>query len=82
MPQQVVEISFEELAKQHSDLQKQHTAFKNKVLEMLNTQQAYFKSNKDFHLLKTSKALEKEVRDLITPPPVKVAQTTMEFLGQ
>lgn len=81
MPQ-VVPITFQELAEKHAGLEKEYAAFKQRVKEMLEAQQAYFKRGKDIHLLKASKAIEKEVRDLITPPVVKVAQATMDFLGQ
>lgn len=81
MPQ-VVEITFDELVKKHTALENEYAAFKKKVKDMLDTQQAYFKSGKDAQLLIKSKALEKEVRELITPPVAKVAQATMQFLGQ
>jgi hypothetical protein len=51
-----------------------------KVRDMLATQKAYFKSNKDTQLLIKAKALEKEVDDIINPKPMSQAQ--MEFLGR
>lgn len=76
-----IPITFEQLAAKHADLELDFAAFKKKVAEMLDCQQKYFKSNKDYQLLKTAKALEAEVRELITPKPVKVSQASMEFLG-
>lgn len=40
------------------ELQRKYEHLKKKVGEMLDCQQAYFKSNKDFQLLKKSKGLE------------------------
>ena len=50
------------------------------VREMLATQQLYFKSNKDFQLLKKSKALEAQVNDIVNPKPTSQAQ--IDWLGQ
>jgi hypothetical protein len=64
------------------ELQREYDYFKKKVEEMLNTQQLYFKSNKDFELLKRSKGLEKEVRELIHPKPKQQGVLSFEFLAQ
>jgi hypothetical protein len=56
---------------------------KKKIIEMLDCQQAYFKSNKDFQLLKKAKALETEIRILCTQ--TKTQQQSIfndEFLGK
>ena len=50
------------------------------VREMLATQQLYFKSGKDFQLLKKSKALEAQVNDIVNPKPTSQAQ--IDWLGQ
>jgi hypothetical protein len=62
-----------------TETQRQFESFKKKVKEMLECQQAYFKT-KDFQLLKKSKAMEKEVRDIITPK--QSSQATIDWLGQ
>lgn len=54
-----------------------------KVNEMLDCQQAYFKSKKDFQLLKKSKAIKQEVRDICNPkPPKQQSMFSDEFLGK
>lgn len=50
------------------------------VKQMLAAQKAYFRSNKDFQLLKKSKALEKEVDEIVNPKPM--TQATLDWLGQ
>lgn len=54
-----------------------------KVREMLAVQKAYFKSNKDFQILKRSKALEAELDEMVNPKP-KVQQSFFsdEYLGR
>lgn len=52
------------------------------VLGMLDMQQLYFKT-KDYQVLAKSKAMEKELREIITPKPVKQTSFfTEEFLGR
>lgn len=55
---------------------------KAKVRDMLSAQQAYFKSGKDIQLLKVSKAIESEVKEMVSDKPNKVSQATMEFLAR
>lgn len=64
------------------ELQRKYEHLKKKVGEMLDCQQAYFKSNKDFQLLKKSKGLEKEVRELINPKQTNQTELSFEFLAQ
>lgn len=65
------------------DFKKKHDYLADKVRKMLAAQKAYFKSNKDFQLLKVSKALEKEVDDLVNPkPPEAPTLFSEEFLGR
>lgn len=52
------------------------------VRDMIDAQQAYFKSNKDYQLLKVSKAIESEVKELVNPKPKKISQATIDWLGQ
>lgn len=63
----------------NQELQIMHEHLKKKVLEMLDTQQLYFKT-RDVQVLKKSKALESEVRELINPK--KKLQAELEWLGQ
>ena len=63
----------------NQELQIRHEHLKKKVLEMLDTQQLYFKT-RDVQVLKKSKALESEVRELINPK--KKLQAELEWLGQ
>lgn len=53
-----------------------------KVRQMLAAQKAYFKSNKDFQLLKVSKAIEKEVDDMVNPKENRSQQASFEFLAR
>jgi len=62
------------------ELQRRHDFLVDKVRKMLAAQKAYFKSNKDIQLLKISKALEKEVDDIVNPKPVSQAQ--LDFLAR
>lgn len=65
------------------DYKLKHDHLAKKVKEMLAAQKAYFKSNKDFQLLKVSKALEKEVDELVNPkPPQAPTLFSEEFLGR
>jgi hypothetical protein len=52
-----------------------------KITDLLDTQQAYFKSNKDIQLLKKAKALEADVKKFINP---KLSEQTslFEFLAR
>ena len=81
-PQEIEKLQKEnERIKEELNLFKvKHKHFTNKVKEMMDCQQAYFKSNKDFQLLKKSKMLEAEIRDIINPKPVK--QQTFDWLAQ
>lgn len=53
-----------------------------KVRQMLAAQKAYFRSNKDFQLLKVSKAIEKEVDEMVNPKPNHTSQATLDFLAR
>lgn len=53
-----------------------------KVRAMLAAQKAYFRSRKDFQLLKVSKAIESEVDEMVNPKKPEVSQSTMNWLGQ
>ncbi|HRN80182.1 MAG TPA: hypothetical protein PKY29_04310 [Ferruginibacter sp.] len=56
---------------------------KAKVKLMREAQQAYFRSNKDFTQLRKSKALEKEVDDLLSPPKRDTpTQATIDWLAK
>lgn len=63
----------------NQELQIRYEHLKKKVLEMLDTQQLYFKT-RDVQVLKKSKALESEVRELINPK--KKLQAELDWLGQ
>ncbi len=65
---------------ENQELQLRHEYLVRKVKEMLEAQQAYFKSGKDFQLLKKSKAIEKEVRDIVFPK--QVSQSEIDWLGK
>ncbi|HEX7906247.1 MAG TPA: hypothetical protein VF487_20375 [Chitinophagaceae bacterium] len=60
--------------------QKKYDHLADKVRKMMAAQKAYFKSNKDIQLLKLSKAIEKEVDEIVNPKPVSQAQ--LDFLGR
>lgn len=63
------------------DFKVKYEILAKKVTDMLDTQQAYFKSNKDIQLLKKSKALEADVRAFINPKTSE--QTSLfEFLAR
>lgn len=64
------------------DYQKKYEHLAGKVRDMLAAQKAYFKSNKDFHLLKKSKAIEKEVDDIVNPKTNPVSQATIDWLAR
>jgi len=64
----------------HQELQLKYNKLVEKVRMMLEAQQAYFKSNKNYFLLKTSKAIESEVNAMINPKPS--SQTEIDWLGQ
>lgn len=53
----------------------------NKVRKLLEAQKMYYKSKKDIQLLKISKALEKEVTDIINPEQ-KQQQAYLDFLAR
>ncbi len=54
-----------------------------KVRTMLAAQKAYFRSNKDFQLLKVSKEIEKEVDEMVNPKPqTQQSFFSDEFLGR
>lgn len=65
------------------ELQLKYNKLVDKVKKMMAAQKAYFKSNKDFQLLRISKALEKEVEDMVNPKP-QTQQNLFndEFLGR
>lgn len=65
----------------HEELQAKYNHFKSKVAEMLDAQQLYFKT-RDVQVLRKSKAIEAEVRDIITPKAVKQAQSEFNFLAR
>lgn len=64
------------------DAEMRYLHLAQKVRDMLAAQKAYFKSNKDFQLLKVSKAIEKQVDDLVNPKPNKVSQATLDLLAR
>jgi hypothetical protein len=66
----------------HQELEIRYNLLSSKVKDLLDAQQAYFKSNKDFQLLRKSKALEQEVRNLITPKAKVQQGLPFEFLAQ
>lgn len=63
-----------------SNIKAAYKHLSNKVRDMLSIQRAYFKSGKDVQLLRKSKAIEKEVDDIVNPKPV--AQGSMDFLAR
>ena len=63
------------------ELQIKHDNLVDKVKKMLAAQRAYFKSNKDIQLLKVSKALEREVDDIVNPKQ-KEQQSLFEYLAK
>lgn len=63
------------------DFKIRYMQLRDKVREMLDAQQAYFRSHKDFQLLKKSKAIETEVKDLVSNKP-KSSQAQLDWLGQ
>lgn len=85
--EETLQLEKDQLQKENNQLQEQLAAVKakykklsDKVLETLDCQQAYFKSNKDYQLLKKSKAVEAELREIIKPKPVSLA--SIDWLGQ
>jgi len=52
----------------------------DKVRKMLELQQSYFKSKKDWQIFKAAKAMEGEVDAIVNPKPVSQAQ--MDFLAR
>lgn len=64
-------------------LKKENQFLKSKILEMFDAENAYYKSSKDYHLLKTWKAKAAALKEYISPKQ-KLQQTifTQEFLGQ
>lgn len=64
------------------DYEHEYLKLRAKVREMLAAQKAYFKSRKDFQLLKKSKAIEKEVDDLVNPKNNEATQATFEWLAK
>ena len=64
------------------DYELAYMKLKAKVSDMLQAQQDYFKSNRDQALLKKSKAIEKEVREMINPKPTSQLFLSEEFLGR
>lgn len=64
------------------DYKKKYEHLESMVRDMIDAQQAYFKSNKDYQLLKVSKAIEAEVKELVNPKPKKISQATIDWLGQ
>lgn len=63
------------------EIQARYNHLADKARKMLTAQRAYFKSNKDFQLLKIAKSLEKEVDELINPTQ-KQQQDLFEFLAK
>lgn len=57
---------------ENSELEKKYNHLVTKVRVMLDAQKAYFKT-RDMQKLKQAKALEKEVDELINPPPIRQA---------
>lgn len=51
------------------------------VLDTLDTQQKFFKT-RDPNILRTSKAKEKALREMINPPQQKISQAEINWLGQ
>lgn len=64
----------------NQEAQLKYLQLADKVRKMLAAQKAYFRSNKDFQLLKVSKALETEVNDIVNPKPS--SQASIEWLGR
>lgn len=64
------------------DYQKKYEHLAGKVRDMLAAQKAYFRSKKDFQLLRTSKAIEQEVEEIVNPKKRPVSQATIEWLGR
>lgn len=64
------------------EYEKKYYKLKDLVTKMLDAQQAYFKSNKDIQLLKKSKAIEQEVRELINPKQQAQSTLPFEFLAR
>lgn len=63
------------------ELQKSHDHLKKKVIEMLDCQQLYFKT-RDVQVLKKSKALESEVRNLCSKKPTNQGTLSFDFLAR
>ena len=55
------------MSDQTIDFQKAYESLAGKVRLMIETQRAYFKSNKDIQLLKKAKAMESEVYKEVNP---------------
>ena len=53
----------------------------NKVRRMLEVQKMYYKSKKDIQLLKLTKALEREINEIINPEQ-KQQQAYLDFLAR
>lgn len=64
---------------QNDELKARYKRLAEKVTEMMDCQQLYFK-RKDYQVLIRSKVLEKEVRELLNPK--EKSQLSMEFLGR
>jgi hypothetical protein len=64
------------------DYQAKYETLVTAVKEMLEAQQAYFKSNKDIQLLKVSKGKEARVKELVTPKVQRESQGSFEWLAQ
>jgi hypothetical protein len=72
----------DELQLQLDETKLKYKKLRDKIVEVLDCQQAYFKSRKDFQLLKKSKTLETELREMINPKPKPQGSLPFEFLAQ
>ena len=63
------------------ELQIAHDNLKKKVIEMLDCQQLYFKT-RDVQVLKKSKSLESEVRNLCSPKQTNQGVLSFDFLAR
>lgn len=66
---------------ENEDYKKKYDQLAGKVRVMLTTQKSYFKT-KNIDLLKTAKALEKEVDELVNPKTSAISQGKLDWLGQ
>lgn len=75
MPEQDLQFQLDEMKLKYKKL-------KDKAAEVLDCQQAYFRSRKDYQLLKKSKALEAELLEMINPKPNPQGSLSFEYLAR